>query len=570
MTSSISAAMSKNRRIPDGGQAVITSLSGFTAVCSSGGDPQAVVGLGLGERDAVALVGLEHEVGGGGLHPLDRRELLRHEVRDGPDVSPGDGAPQVVASRDQVDAAHLGEAGDALRHVVEADGAGGGDCDVDEGGDGLGDAVGPGRRGGAVPVDHRRVATDDPARLPLRHLRRHLLDRQPRHRRDRVVGQVRVALEQFQDLPHAPTLCDPIRPPARSVILRANVGHEPVTTGRGWFQQGNSPLPSGPMSTSPPYPGSGEPPRPDAGPPPEPGQYPGHPYTGHQYPGSPNPAGQYPGGGQYPGAQYPPGQYGGGQPAFPGAYAATDPLVATSFSDWWSKVIGVLSRSWQPLLIIQLATVVPGMLVAAVVTAAAGTDSTVVSVAGMIVGVIGSLILFVVALLAQGASVYVVGKQASGQEVGAGPALTFAAGRALPLLGWGLLAGILVTLGFLVLVLPGIYLLVVFGATLTGVIMFEREGLGRTFALVNPAFGQTLGRLLTFVLAALIYSAIAGTIITALVGPDGFVADLLRNILTLPVTFASVGVAVVTYATLRNRENPAVTTPALAAELDRP
>jgi hypothetical protein len=48
------------------------------------------------------------------------------------------------------------------------------------------------------------------------------------------------------------------------------------------------------------------------------------------------------------------------------------------------------------------------------------------------------------------------------------------------------------------------------------------------------------------------------------------VAELLRNILSLPVTFASVGVAVVTYATLRNRENPAVNTPTLAAELDRP
>ena len=71
-------------------------------------------------------------------------------------------------------------------------------------------------------------------------------------------------------------------------------------------------------------------------------------------------------------------------------------------------------------------------------------------------------------------------------------------------------------------------------------------------------------------LAALVYSAIAGAIVSALVGPEGFVADLLRNILSLPVTFASVGVAVVTYATLRNRENPAVTTPALAAELDRP
>ena len=351
------------------------------------------------------------------------------------------------------------------------------------------------------------------------------------------------------------------------------------------------------MSTSPPYPGSGEPPRPDAGPPhggpsPDPGQYPGqypgnqypgNQYPGNQYPGNQYPAGQYPpppppqypagqyppqypgGGGQYPGGQYPQGSYPGASP-----YAAADPLVATSFSDWWTKVIGVLTRSWQPLLIIQLATVVPGMIIAAIVTAAAGTDSTVASVSAAIVGLVGALILFVVALLAQGASVYVVGKQAAGQEVGAGPALTFAAGRALPLLGWGLLAGILVMLGLVVLIVPGLYLIVVFAASLTGVIMFERAGIGRTFALVNPAFGQTLGRLLTFLLAAVVYSAIAGAIVSALVGPTGFVADLLRNILSLPVTLASVGVAVVTYATLRNRENPAITTPALAAELDRP
>jgi hypothetical protein len=345
------------------------------------------------------------------------------------------------------------------------------------------------------------------------------------------------------------------------------------------------------MSTSPPYPGSGEPPPPDAGPPhggpsPDPGQYPGQ-HPGNQYPGNQYPGGQYPGN-QYPGNQYPAGQYppqypagqyppqypGGQYPqgSYPGAspYAAADPLVATSFSDWWTKVIGVLTRSWQPLLIIQLATVVPGMLIAAIVTAAVGTDSTVASVSAAIVGLVGALILFVVALLAQGASVYIVGKQASGQEVGAGPALTFAAGRALPLLGWGLLAGLLVALGLIVLIIPGLYLIVVFAASLTGVIMFERAGIGRTFALVNPAFGQTLGRLLTFLLAAVVYSAIAGAIVSALVGPTGFVADLLRNILSLPVTLASVGVAVVTYATLRNRENPAITTPALAAELDRP
>jgi hypothetical protein len=54
------------------------------------------------------------------------------------------------------------------------------------------------------------------------------------------------------------------------------------------------------------------------------------------------------------------------------------------------------------------------------------------------------------------------------------------------------------------------------------------------------------------------------------VGREGFASGPLSNVLTLPVTFASVGVAVVTYASLRNRENPAVTTAQLAAELDRP
>ena len=329
------------------------------------------------------------------------------------------------------------------------------------------------------------------------------------------------------------------------------------------------------MSSSPPPDGGDRPFGPGAGdahpqqggypPPPEqqPGPYPdpGRPPRGYPEPGYP--AQGYPAEG-HPAAGY--AAYGDH-----GALAAADPLVATSFSDWWSKVVGVLRRSWQPLLIIQLATVVPGMVIGALVTALAGTGSAVISIAGAVIGLIGVLIVFVVALLAQGASVYVVGKQAAGQEVaGAGPALRFAAGRAMPLLGWGILAAILVGLGFILLVIPGIYLLVVFGASLTGVIMFERAGIGRTFALVNPAFGQTLGRLLSFAVVALVYSAIVGAIVTALVGREGFVSGLLGNILTLPITFASVGVGVVTYATLRHRENPAVTTPALAAELDRP
>src|SRR4051794_40142626 len=95
ITSSISAAMSKNLRMPDGGQAAMTSLSGFTDG-SSRGDAEPVVGLGLEERVAVALVRPEHEVRGGGRDPVDGRQLAAHEVADRSDVRPDDRAPQVV------------------------------------------------------------------------------------------------------------------------------------------------------------------------------------------------------------------------------------------------------------------------------------------------------------------------------------------------------------------------------------------------------------------------------------------------------------------------------------------
>ena len=254
-----------------------------------------------------------------------------------------------------------------------------------------------------------------------------------------------------------------------------------------------------------------------------PGQYPGAvpraastpeaQYPGNQYPGAvpatpQYPAGQYPP--QYPGGQYPPGAYAGGQRR-PVRRLRGDPLVATSFSDWWAKVIGVLQRSWKPLLLIQLATFVPGIIIAALVTGlaavAVGTESTAFSIVAALVGLIGALVLIVVMFIAQGVSVFVVAKEATGEQVDFSSAVRLAAQRALPLLGWSLLAGILVVLG-LILILPGLYLMIVFGASLTGVVIFERAGIGRTFSLVNPAFGQTLGRLLSFALAVVVYSAI--------------------------------------------------------------
>jgi ABC-type sugar transport system permease subunit len=122
-------------------------------------------------------------------------------------------------------------------------------------------------------------------------------------------------------------------------------------------------------------------------------------------------------------------------------------------------------------------------------------------------------------------------------------------------------------IGFILLVIPGIYLTVVFAAALTGVIMYEKAGLGRTFELVNRDFWATFGKLITFAIAAWVYSFIIGLIIGAITSRGSMVYTILTNILTLPVTLAAAGVAVVTYATLRNKENAQVGTPTLVQEL---
>jgi hypothetical protein len=250
--------------------------------------------------------------------------------------------------------------------------------------------------------------------------------------------------------------------------------------------------------------------------------------------------------------------------------------VSRSFAEWFSKIFGVVARSWQPLVVIQLVAALPGLVLGGLAEGLMTPDPTSYSspeaaglAAGATVGVLVAVLISVVfALFAQGASVFVAVRDAVGRPAKAGEALSFAAGRALPLFGWGLLAGLMLVVGFLLLVLPGVYLAIVFGATLTGVVVIERQGIGRTFALVNPRFWPTAGRLVVVGLIGLVYNLVVTFVIGALAGAGSFVATLLSAVLTLPLSLLSVGVAVVTYAELRNRENPAVGSPALAAQME--
>ncbi|WP_224390114.1 hypothetical protein [Pseudonocardia sp. ICBG1293] len=324
-----------------------------------------------------------------------------------------------------------------------------------------------------------------------------------------------------------------------------------------------------------------------------PGQYPaGQQYPG-QYPAGQQYPGQYPAGQQYPG-QYPAGQqYGGeypqggyGQSAYPAGGAplpsgtSPDPLVPFSFGDWFSKIVGVLQRSWKPLLLINLIVLIPTAILSGIsyLVDGSGTRSSFDPVelgAGFAAGLgLTSLLLAVVTVvlsaLGYAASVFVVVRDAAQRPWSQEQVIAFAKNRALPVIGWSLLAGLLFVIGFFLLILPGIYLGVVFTAGLIGVVVIERAGIGRTFALVNPRFFPVLGRLVVFFLIAVAYSVIVSLVIA---GPLALISPVLGGVvgtlLQLPLQIAGVAAMIVTYAECRFHEHNPVHTPVLADEIDR-
>lgn len=298
-------------------------------------------------------------------------------------------------------------------------------------------------------------------------------------------------------------------------------------------------------------------------------EYGGPGYGGQGYP---PPAG-YPAYPQAGGSAYP---QAGGYPGYPqpgdqgGPVDPHDPLVATSFEGWFGKSFGVLARSWKSLLLIQLAIYVPAVVIGALLGGAAAIGLPVAVV--LVLGVALFVAVVAAALIGSGAAVWCVTQEAAGLRPVASEAVRFGVSRMAALLGWGLLAGLIVLVGFLLLIIPGIYLGTVL-SVVTCVVLYERAGIDRCFALVNPRFFPTLGRLLIFVVAAFAYQFVVNLVLSAIFGStaDNTFAAMLAQILTIPVSLFATGLIVVTYAELRHHEAPgSVSTPRLVAELSRP
>ncbi|HTK65935.1 MAG TPA: hypothetical protein VL595_26370 [Pseudonocardia sp.] len=255
----------------------------------------------------------------------------------------------------------------------------------------------------------------------------------------------------------------------------------------------------------------------------------------------------------------------GGHPAAP----LDDPLVPADLRGWAERVVGVARRSLVPLLTIQIGVGVVGVAISLAITPLLPEPGAEPGGAASLVAMLGLMVAVVIGIVAQSGSTYVAIRDAAGRPATASEGLRFAARLSPILIPWGLAAGALTMVGF-VLIIPGLYLAVVFGATLIGVLTVERMPILRCFELVNRRFWPTVGRMLIALTVAGLYSVISSFVVNALSSPQSVAEVALQAAMAIPMGIGAVGVTTVTYAELRFIESPQVMTPQLAQQIELP
>lgn len=281
----------------------------------------------------------------------------------------------------------------------------------------------------------------------------------------------------------------------------------------------------------------------------------------------------------------------------------SDPLVnpiPAGIGGWFGRINATFQRSWRPIAaIFALTHLLPSLVlqmvlnVAAVVAllpwyerfieaSLAGDEPPTFDVepalllgyAAAFVAVV--LVTVLVNALGYAAATRAVTRQAAGEPTSFGDALGYGLRRCFGLGGWNLLTGLLVLLGFVACLLPGVYVLA--GLALVGPIyLFERRNpFGRSFGILHGATGRVLGRLLMIVVITIGGSLVGGGIenMISLVVQSvsgGYVAatvvgTVVSAVIALPFTMFQFVAILLTYAEQRGSEAP-TTTLHLAAEL---
>jgi hypothetical protein len=313
------------------------------------------------------------------------------------------------------------------------------------------------------------------------------------------------------------------------------------------------------------------------------------PYPGQVPPPEGQPYGQQPPYPQQPYQQMPP--YPAGEQALP---PAGDPLVSPDYSGWWQRTVGIVKAAWKPLLILQAIGAVVALIVrgpAAAYQAVANHDMTAARTAGTTLNfgplfaslgltAVGVVLTLLVGALVTLASVWVVVNTALGRTTAVGDALSRGLRRLGPLIGWQLLASLIILAGVCACVLPAVYFAAVF-AVLPAVVAIERgvNPISRCFKLFHGNLGTSVSRIATIfgifiaggIVAAIITVplniASAGSGTGALV-TAGFITTVVGVIVSAVLGVLSAPMTVTAYADIRSRIEP-VSTPQIVGEIER-
>jgi hypothetical protein len=211
-----------------------------------------------------------------------------------------------------------------------------------------------------------------------------------------------------------------------------------------------------------------------------------------------------------------------------------DPLISADYSGWWQRTIAIVKAGWPQLAAVQAIGVAVQVLLQVPLLVYVSTQSQQFAIDSQntttpdltpIFGALGFTFLIAFAGIVVGAIITIATMQmsvsiAAGGQPRLGPALSAAARRAFPLIGWQLLAGLIMLVGLCACVLPLFYFLAVF-TVLPGVVAFERtNAISRCFRLFHGNFGVAASRVAT-IIGISIAAGVFATIIAQIVGAGG-------------------------------------------------
>jgi hypothetical protein len=284
---------------------------------------------------------------------------------------------------------------------------------------------------------------------------------------------------------------------------------------------------------------------------------------------------------------YPQGVPSGGfsVPSYP-YQQSNDPLVSSDYSGWWNRGLAIAGRAWRQLAAIQFV----GILLTLALQAPLGVflaltaehqrqviaDNGRLTAAdfqdllnGLALSAVPLFLSVVITAIITLAAVHIGVSAAIGGQPRIGAALSFAAGRAFPLLGWQILALPIYLLGVLLCVLPVFYVAAVF-IVLAVVVAVERtNAIGRCFTLFNRDVGWSVARIATIIglsIGAGIVGGLFGIFVNAAVhrsatGTGGIVAGSIASTLLSALITAGLGIllaplTLAAYADMRSRVEP--------------